>query len=183
MLTAIKRVLIFLCIMGLSNPSLYAQSEAMAPPMIPLPDQTTLSNVIPPGIVIPTVPAIIPPSPEKEAIIDLDKIIISLPLRLLMEGHSMQRAAFADGHQKKNQAFFDYVDKKIADRASQTREDRKTIREEWQKYLGIDIWYPYFKTKEIEDWLCDKTKVEVFHFKGRVKFENNQLKYTFKMRF
>jgi hypothetical protein len=62
-------------------------------------------------------------------------------------------------------------------------DEKEVLREQWQKFLGIDIWYPYFKAKEVEDWISDKTKVELFHFKGRIRLENNQVKYTFKAQF
>ncbi len=182
MLTVIKRVLIFLCIIGLTNPFLYAQGEAIAPTIIPLPEKTTLNNVILPAIVI-HVPAIITPAPEKELLINADYINISLPAPLITESQFKQNAVFFGHHQKKNQAFFDFVDQKVSENTLQKQDDKKMIRQEWQSYLGIDIWYPYFKTKEIEEWLCDRTKVEILHFKGRVKFESNQIKYTFKMRF
>lgn len=61
--------------------------------------------------------------------------------------------------------------------------DKKVLRLKWEELLGIDIFYPYFKIHEIEDWIGEKASVKVFNIKGKPKFENNQVKYIFKVKF
>jgi len=61
--------------------------------------------------------------------------------------------------------------------------EKKLLRKKWKKLLGLDIFYPYFKAKEVEDWIKDKTSMQVFKIKGRPKFENDHIKYIFKIKF
>ena len=61
--------------------------------------------------------------------------------------------------------------------------EKEMIRAEWKKAFGVDVWYPYYKTKEIEDWVSERVSIKVFKMKGKPKFENGQIKYTFLTRF
>ncbi|OGX16986.1 MAG: hypothetical protein A3K83_07020 [Omnitrophica WOR_2 bacterium RBG_13_44_8b] len=61
--------------------------------------------------------------------------------------------------------------------------EKELVRAEWQKAFGFDVWYPYYKTKEIEDWVSEKVSIKVFNLKGKPKFENGQIKYTFLSKF
>ena len=64
-------------------------------------------------------------------------------------------------------------------------EEKKKSREEWKEFLGIDIFYPYFKAKEIEGVIKEKTAVNFFDFKGKAEIDEgtNQVKYIFKKKF
>jgi hypothetical protein len=61
--------------------------------------------------------------------------------------------------------------------------ERKILREKWERLLGIDIFYPYFKAKELEDWVSEKATVKFFNLKGRPAFKDNEIKYIFKVKF
>jgi hypothetical protein len=63
--------------------------------------------------------------------------------------------------------------------------DRKKIREEWKELLGLDVFYPYFKAQEIENYVQKKSTVKVFNMKGKPEFsrESNEIKYIFKSKF
>lgn len=61
--------------------------------------------------------------------------------------------------------------------------DKDKLREEWKQLLGLDVFQPYYKAKEVEEWVGEKTSVEVFHLKGRAKFKNNAIQYTFNVKF
>lgn len=80
-------------------------------------------------------------------------------------------------------AFFDFIDKKVYAATIDKKEERRILREKWKKFLGLDIFYPYFKAKEVEKWVRDKASIKIFNLRGRPKFENNQIKYTFKIKF
>lgn len=69
--------------------------------------------------------------------------------------------------------------------AKNADEDRKKIREEWKETLGLDVFYPYFKAQEVEDYVQKKSTVKVFNLKGKAEFnkESKELKYIFKSRF
>jgi hypothetical protein len=62
-------------------------------------------------------------------------------------------------------------------------DEKKRIRLAWKKVFGVDVWYPYYKVKEIEDWVKEKMSVRAFGFKGKPKFENDQIVYTFRKTF
>lgn len=87
--------------------------------------------------------------------------------------------------EKKKNPFFIFLNKKVytPNRNKQTKEDKEILRQEWQKDLGIDIFYPYFKAKEIEDLVSEKASVKIFSIKGRPKFSDDQIKYIFKVSF
>ena len=79
--------------------------------------------------------------------------------------------------------FLDFINKKAYAAKIDKKEEKRILREKWKELLNIDIFYPYFKAKEVEDWISDKTKVEFFNFRGRAKFEDGRFKYTFKLKF
>jgi hypothetical protein len=62
-------------------------------------------------------------------------------------------------------------------------DEKKLIRMAWKKVFGLDVWYPYYKAKEIEDWVKERFSLRIHGFKGRPKFENDQILYVFKKKF
>ena len=79
--------------------------------------------------------------------------------------------------------FFDFIDKKVFADTIDKSEEKKILREKWKRLLGVDVFYPYFKAKEVEKWVRDRTRVKLFSFRGRAKFERNKIIYTFKLKF
>lgn len=61
--------------------------------------------------------------------------------------------------------------------------EKKRIRQAWKKIFGLDVWYPYYKAKEIEDWVKERMSVRFFGFKGKPRFENDQILYVFRTTF
>ncbi|MBN2483340.1 MAG: hypothetical protein JXD21_03980 [Candidatus Omnitrophica bacterium] len=57
------------------------------------------------------------------------------------------------------------------------------LREEWDYFLGFDIFYSYFKMKEIEDWVKDTGKVKIFNIQGKPEFGKDSLQYIFNKNF
>lgn len=76
--------------------------------------------------------------------------------------------------------FLDFINKKAY---AAIKEEKGILREKWKEFLGMDIFYPYYKTKEVEEWMVKKTSIEFFNIKGKPKFESNQIKYIFKVKF
>ncbi len=64
-------------------------------------------------------------------------------------------------------------------------EDRKRIREEWKEFLGLDVFYPYFKAKEVEDYVQKKSSVKLFNMHGKAELnkDTKEVKYIFKKKF
>jgi len=63
------------------------------------------------------------------------------------------------------------------------KSEREILREKWSDLLGIDIFMPYFKAKEIEDKISEKASIKIYKMKGKPVFENSELKYVFKTKF
>jgi hypothetical protein len=150
------------------SPPLFAQNDALLFRVTPLPETESINGAILSKAIT---------FPEKESIDDANT---ASPFSKIQ---SMQAVTFLQPSKKKDRAFWDFINKKVYEDTVKIKEEKRIIRQQWKESLGVDVWYPYFKAKEIEDWVCDKTKVEIFHLKGRIKFENNQIKYTFKMQF
>lgn len=67
--------------------------------------------------------------------------------------------------------------------SSDKEKDKQTLREEWKDFLhGLDIFYPYFKAKELEDWIGEKIKIEFLNLKGKPKIEEDEIFYIFRMK-
>ncbi|MCX5708190.1 MAG: hypothetical protein NTY14_04345 [Candidatus Omnitrophica bacterium] len=64
-------------------------------------------------------------------------------------------------------------------------EERKKIREEWKELLGLDVFYPYFKAQEVENYVQKKATVKFFNMHGKPEFnkESKGVKYIFKSKF
>ena len=77
----------------------------------------------------------------------------------------------------------DFINKRVYAATIDEKEEKKILREKWEELLRVDIFYPYFKAKEVEKWAREKASLKIFNIKGRPKFENNQIKYTFKIKF
>ncbi len=65
------------------------------------------------------------------------------------------------------------------------KREKEELREKWEEFLGIDVFYPYFKAKQVQEYVKDKTRVEFFKFKGRAEFEegSGSVRYIFKKKF
>lgn len=61
--------------------------------------------------------------------------------------------------------------------------EKIVLREQWKRNIGIDIFYPYFKAKELESSVRKKTSVRVFKIRGKPEFKTNEAKYTFSIKF
>ncbi len=67
--------------------------------------------------------------------------------------------------------------------AIEEKEEKKVLRQQWQELLRMDIFYPYFKAKEVQGWISEKASVKFFNLKGKPEFENDQIKYIFQVKF
>jgi hypothetical protein len=61
--------------------------------------------------------------------------------------------------------------------------EEKLIRQQWENVFGFDVWYPYYKAKEIEGLVKKKLTIRIFKFKGEPLFELNRTLYVFKSTF
>ena len=84
---------------------------------------------------------------------------------------------------KNYQSFFYFIDKRLNDAAFLKNHEKDLLRQAWREWLGIDVYYPYFKAKEAEEWVSDKAKITIFKIRGRPKIEDNKVKYIFSIKF
>jgi len=85
---------------------------------------------------------------------------------------------------QKEDGFFSRIFSTQAYAAKKDKTDNKEyLRQRWKEMLNIDIFYPYFKAKEMEQWIGDRVKVKLFDMEGRPQIKNGQIKYIFKMKF
>lgn len=82
-------------------------------------------------------------------------------------------------------SFWEWLNSKAyAARINPNQENKDIIRSEWQKFLGLDIFYPYFKAKKAEKWLEKKGDVTLFNkIKGTAEIDGKSIKYIFETNF
>lgn len=80
-------------------------------------------------------------------------------------------------------SFSEWVNAKPENRPIDEGAERILLREQWAYNLGIDIFYPYFKAKEVETTVREKTSVKVFKVRGKSEFKSNEAKYIFSVKF
>jgi len=91
--------------------------------------------------------------------------------------------------EKKNTAFLAFMNSEIHTvslydgEENKGKSEKEILREKWSNLLGIDIFLPYFKAKEIEDKISEKASIKIYKMKGKPVFENSQVKYVFKTKF
>lgn len=61
--------------------------------------------------------------------------------------------------------------------------EKEAIRQEWKEAFGVDVWYPYYKAKDVEKWVKKRFSIKVFKFKGEPEFKKNEILYTLKTKF
>jgi hypothetical protein len=64
-----------------------------------------------------------------------------------------------------------------------TEDDADTLRAEWKEALGVDIFFAYFKTKEITNKIEEKSKFKLFDMRGKATIKKNSATYAFSHKF
>jgi hypothetical protein len=195
-----QKLIILLCVLILMPPPLFAQNGVLIFKTAPLPEKEPLPEVDYNkfrAILAPALPVLKKePTSEGASNKDLPRSVL-LPLSerkvigVIEDSDAFLTAALfpkrtfnlVNPYEKGDHAFWGLIEKRVREDIIRKTEEKRIIREAWEEWLGIDIWYPYFKAKEIEGWVCDKFKVRIFRFKGRLRFEKEKVTYTFRMQF
>ncbi len=76
-------------------------------------------------------------------------------------------------------SFWNWLNNKAyAVNINQDKDNKEVIRQKWEDFFGVDIFYPYFKAKKAEDWLEDKGTFTIFkNIKGEPKIEGKNIQY------
>lgn len=80
-------------------------------------------------------------------------------------------------------SFSDWVNTQPDNQPIDENAEKILLREQWERNIGIDVFYPYFKAKELESKVRQKTSVRIFKIKGKPEFKSNEAKYTFSIKF
>ena len=80
-------------------------------------------------------------------------------------------------------SFSEWVNTQPNNKPIDDNAEKIVLREQWERNIGMDIFYPYFKAKELESKVREKTSVRVLKLKGRSEFKTNEAKYTFSIKF
>lgn len=99
------------------------------------------------------------------------------------EGQVSEDSISDSTEDKEGFSFSNFLNTKAYAAPLDKKEERRILRRRWEELIGVDIFYPYFKAKEVEDWASEKASVEILKIKGRPKFEDDQIKYTFQIKF
>ncbi len=80
-------------------------------------------------------------------------------------------------------SFSEWVNAEPSNKPIEENAEKILLREQWERNIGIDIFYPYFRAKELESKVKEKTSVRVFKARGKSEFKSNEAKYTFTIKF
>jgi len=85
-----------------------------------------------------------------------------------------------DGHR-----FWSTVNARELDTRPGSDDEKNMAKEAWYELLGFDPFVPYYTAQKIEDAVTDKTKVTVWKFHGKAKFNTSDGKadYVFRHQF
>jgi len=98
------------------------------------------------------------------------------------EENSLSSQLKKDIYSQERKGFFNWINKNAY--AKSVKEDKKFLRREWKKMLGgVDIFFPYFKAKEVERWIKKKAQIDFFNVKGEPSFKKDKVQYIFKINF
>ncbi|MCX7927934.1 MAG: hypothetical protein N2606_07390 [Candidatus Omnitrophica bacterium] len=63
--------------------------------------------------------------------------------------------------------------------------EQHKLREDWRDMLGFDMFYPYFKLKDLEDIVKEKTRLNFLNFEGKAEINerSRELHYIFRKKF
>ena len=88
------------------------------------------------------------------------------------------------GEPKEDTPFLKWMNAKTQAAIVREQNDKNVLRRKWKEKLGgVDVFLPYFKAKEVEDYVKDKFSVRLRGLRGRPEFKDNQIRYIFRVRF
>ena len=80
-------------------------------------------------------------------------------------------------------SFSEWVNTESGNNPIDENAEKIALREQWETNIGIDVFYPYFKAKELESKVKEKTSVRVLKVRGKAEFKSNEAKYIFTIKF
>ncbi|GEM_PF-3041371 len=127
------------------------------------------------------------PKPDKAVRLRPDYLTYYSWMMLIREkGYAGERVyvSYRDTQEKLAYTRYNFNFKtQITDNSNTNSDGKEVLREKWRDLLGVDIFYLYFKAKDVEEWVKDRLSVKVFHIKGRPQFKKNSISYVFRASF
>ncbi|MFA4991405.1 MAG: hypothetical protein WC569_02375 [Candidatus Omnitrophota bacterium] len=80
-------------------------------------------------------------------------------------------------------SFSDWLNGKTQPGPISEKEEKKILREYWKQRLGVDVFYPYFKAKEVESKVSEKSSVRILKLRGKPEIKEDSVKYIFRLKF
>jgi hypothetical protein len=80
-------------------------------------------------------------------------------------------------------SFSEWMNAQPGNKPTDENAEKILIREQWKRNIGIDIFYPYFKAKELESKVREKSSIRVFKLKGKPQFKSDEARYIFSVKF
>lgn len=80
-------------------------------------------------------------------------------------------------------SFSEWVNARPGNKPIDENAEKITLREDWERTIGIDVFYPYFKAKELESKIKERSSIRVLKLKGKPEFKSNEAKYIFSIKF
>jgi hypothetical protein len=99
------------------------------------------------------------------------------------QGSAQEQQAATDQQGPASVSFFDLLNNKAYADQVDKESERDIVRRQWTDALGIDVFYPYFEVKKVENFVKEKTRVKIWDYKGSAEFDENSVNYTFKRKF
>jgi hypothetical protein len=62
-------------------------------------------------------------------------------------------------------------------------DEKLLLRQAWAEFFGFDVWYPYYKAKEVESWVKERCSVKLFKLKGSPEFKKGFFTFNFNGKF
>nr|MBU1327928.1 hypothetical protein [Candidatus Omnitrophota bacterium] len=80
-------------------------------------------------------------------------------------------------------SFSEWVNTQPSNKPIDENMEKIILRDQWERTLGMDIFYPYFEAKKLESEVRKKTSVRIFKVRGKPEFKSNEAKYIFTIKF
>jgi len=80
-------------------------------------------------------------------------------------------------------SFAEWLNTESQNKQIDEQAEKIAIREQWERGLGIDLFSPYFKAKELESMVSEKASVRVFKIKGKPEVREDSAKFIFRLKF
>lgn len=62
-------------------------------------------------------------------------------------------------------------------------DEKEQIRQSWERAFGVDVWDPYYRTKDAENWVKKKASFKVYKVRCKPEFSRDSMCYNCKTAF